>query len=417
VISSAYVFLYGKADSSTVDFDICLVEVGDVRSPMETTDFGLLLSKTTSLNAAFNTSTYSTTAYNTLTLSAAGITALQRDGITKLGIRSSLDIAATDPAGTEYVDIYSSESAYPPRLAITYTIAALGVPDSMGITYVSIFTGYIETGDQLFCLRSNVNYEDATQIASLDSTDYFTVQLLNAATDVIASVPLWAWGEVPSSIYFSAASAVDPSGTYYLRILGNPDAFAIVMPFTTYTVLSSDWEGVDPEQLDRWVMLSALYFGNQNYSDADYYTMTVLGARILNDEGTFFITSGIPELDTIRPNLFMYGNPTGTVLPTGTSYSDTLWAHWGGTLMAAFATAGTIFGIDAEYGGGLFWLIIGIVIVGVVHLETRKPMLGALCTVPIFLLGVWMGVPMPLLLLAAGIAVLYLFYDILLTRT
>lgn len=421
-ISSAYILLYGKTDTSTTDFNICLVEGGDIHSPMETGDFSILLSKTTSLNNAFSTASFSTSAYNTLTLTAAGRSAIQRDGITKFGIRSSLDISATPCASQEYVDIYSSESSYQPKLVITYSVAALPSPSeegSFGISYIQVFNNYISTGDQLFCLRSDVTYNDTSLVEDLNPEDYFSVQLIETSTStVLASTSLWAWGKMPASLYLSATSAIDSSGSYSIRIIGNNGMFTGPVPSTTEAIDASDWKGLATTALDKWVLYSAVYYGNQHHNDSEYYAIQVLGAKALNDEGTWLFTSAISELGVIRPGLFITSYGYGdSEMDSGTSYSSTLWSHWGTDLIDAFDGAGSIFGVDGEYIGGLFWLVIGIVIVGVIHLETRKPMLGLLCAIPIFILGVWMGVPMALLLLAAGLATMYFFYDLLLTRT
>jgi hypothetical protein len=70
--------------------------------------------------------------YNDIQLNAAGMGWISKTGMTKFGLRSSLDIDIDDPTGYESVAVISSEFVegedYSPRLVVSYKYSTTSVP-------------------------------------------------------------------------------------------------------------------------------------------------------------------------------------------------------------------------------------------------------------------------------------------------
>lgn len=410
VVSSAFVTIRGKSNHSTADFNLTLVQPGDMHSPMEAGDYGIIYGKTTSLCDNFSTAAYASSMQ--LDLNGDGVAALMHGGITVFGLRSSEDIAASTPTGEEYIDIYSSESPYPPILTVNYyTQVLLGDPVTKDLTSAAVFRGYYEDNDTLYVCRSNIDYEDSL-IADLDPTDYFSFNLM-AGNVTIASVPLWSWGYVPVSIYLSAANkpAVD---NYTLLITGNVDKFLTDVPYAAHTLSNTEYEGTDMSALDTWVFATMTDIGHVVQSDPDYYFTQVSGKTVLNDAGGDMMISGIPLLDSMRRHLFAnpnLGNNDTTV--HGDAYEGTLWANWGVSFMADWELTGDIANVSGMVAASLAWLILGALVVIVVQKETGKPALGMIPAVGVLLLGSLLGVPLFIILGATALAAAYFYKELL----
>ena len=97
IISAATMGLYGRYDYSYYDFDITIVSFAG-SNPMIAGDFDQF--GTTDLGH-LTTAGFSVAGYNVITLNAAGIAAISKTAVTKFGLRSAEDIAASSPAGLE----------------------------------------------------------------------------------------------------------------------------------------------------------------------------------------------------------------------------------------------------------------------------------------------------------------------------
>ncbi len=120
-ISSAVLSLYGDDCLSYVDFEITVVDGSVLHEPLKDADYGALGSQNVS-GGAFNTSGFNYDGYNDIPLNETGIGWISKTGTTKLGLRSSRDIAAIDPSTSEYVCAYASQmgEGYQPRLVVAY---------------------------------------------------------------------------------------------------------------------------------------------------------------------------------------------------------------------------------------------------------------------------------------------------------
>jgi hypothetical protein len=109
-ITSAVLCLYGETDESDTDFDIVITNGQPTypTDPLTAGDFDKTHYSGTG-NGTFNTSGFSTSGYNEITLNSTGLGWIDDDGVTKLCLRSSRDVAATTPTGDEYIAVYSSD--------------------------------------------------------------------------------------------------------------------------------------------------------------------------------------------------------------------------------------------------------------------------------------------------------------------
>lgn len=409
VVSSAFVTIRGKENHSGRDFNLVLVQPGDMDSPMDSANYGTVGDKTTTLNDTFNTASYATSMQ--LDLNGDGVASLMHEGITIFGLRSQYDIAADDPDGDEYLDLYSSESSYPPILTVNYYAQTLlGTPSTIHLTSIAVFQDYYETGDQLYVLRSNVNYESG--IDELDSVDYFSIQILEGST-VKAQVPLWSWGYVPASIYLSAANALEP-GVYTIMITGTEDKFLVEVPYTSHTILNTEYRGTDMSALDTWVAATAVDIGRVEYDSLTYYLIQVSGKWRLNDAGGELFAKGIPLLDSQRPHLFANPTPSSQEIEHKDKYAGTLWANWGLEFTEDWELIGQIAGIPGMVAASMAFLIFGGYVIVRVQAETGKPMLGMMPAVGVLLLGSLLGIPLWIILSATAIAVIYFYKELVL---
>ncbi|HUU64271.1 MAG TPA: hypothetical protein VMX96_10210 [Dehalococcoidia bacterium] len=142
-ITSATLSLYGYSDASNTDFNITVVDGTVLNDPLQTSDYGNLLSQTTS-GGAFNTSGFSIVAYNDIPLNTVGIGWISKTGTTKLGLRSERDITDTEPFGPEYVTVNACEQGegYWPRLVVSYECTPVG-GDIYSITRLAVLAPWL----------------------------------------------------------------------------------------------------------------------------------------------------------------------------------------------------------------------------------------------------------------------------------
>lgn len=140
-ITSATLSLYGLTDESVIDFDMTLVSGADLSDVFVDANYGDLLNAITSYGS-LNTSGFLVEGWNVITLNAAGIAVLQvalASGVIRFGIRSSRDIASTEPPpyppDWETVDLYDhTVTNKKPKLTINYqAFGGGGVVQAMGI--------------------------------------------------------------------------------------------------------------------------------------------------------------------------------------------------------------------------------------------------------------------------------------------
>jgi hypothetical protein len=130
---TASLFLYGKSDSSTVDF-LLYIHTSTYSTPLVKEDYDLFDGHQASgayngtvLNNIWASSGYSAT-WNEITFNASGLAAIlaKKNDTLKLALISKEDYDNSAPTDNEFCNFYtSSESGKEPYLSITYTIAVV----------------------------------------------------------------------------------------------------------------------------------------------------------------------------------------------------------------------------------------------------------------------------------------------------
>lgn len=115
--------LYLVANNNDTDFNIT-VQNGQPtypHLPLETTDYYYI--RYTGDGGSLDTSVL-VAGYNNITLNSDGRNWVQKDGVTKLCLRSSRDINSNAPTGNEYVQFYTVEqgASYAPKLYVSYEV-------------------------------------------------------------------------------------------------------------------------------------------------------------------------------------------------------------------------------------------------------------------------------------------------------
>lgn len=122
IIKSAVLSLYGKNDASNTDFDITIQngQPAYPTDPLATGDYNK--SHYAGDGGTFNTVNFGYK-YLNISLTNTALKWINREGTTKLCLRSSREIAGTVPTGFEDIEVWSSEKGgvYKPKLVVTYT--------------------------------------------------------------------------------------------------------------------------------------------------------------------------------------------------------------------------------------------------------------------------------------------------------
>lgn len=412
-ISGATVSFYGQEDQSDADFLLYLVEAGDVHGPPVADDYNVLRPKVTTLTNAFNTSAFLTTAYNTLTLTAAGISKIDVGGTTIFALRSYEDIISSAPAGQEWIDVWSSESAHPPKLNITYTLTDLGDPDKLEVKNVAIFTSYMEPGDQVYCFTTEVDYTPTP--TDLGAEEYFAVQLIDGGV-VKAQTPVKRWGMGVCGIYLDNTTALAYGGAYTLKITGT-DMF-VTPPSYSYTIVAREWRGYLYGLMDMWIESVARQIGVADANSETTYLSSLSGKTVINDAGTEMFTEGIPYINAKRPEMFsLPATGAGTTTTVTNAHSSALYT----TIPAYFRTR-----FDTIMPGTIpgYWIpsvaFAGLAIAVVVLVRQKLPgssSLSYIAAIPVIGIGFMFGVPIWIAMAVCAMAILAFGAALFLQRT
>jgi len=122
IISAVTLHLYGDlTNTEDAVWNLTIVDGSDLFIGDVSLDYGKLLDNTTSYGTLASGS-FVTDAWNNISFTAAGLALIVKAGNTKLGLRSSADISATQPAGENYFQFYSENNPnLAPFLTIEYT--------------------------------------------------------------------------------------------------------------------------------------------------------------------------------------------------------------------------------------------------------------------------------------------------------
>jgi hypothetical protein len=132
IIDKAVLQLWGAADGSATDFDICVVngQPASPHDPLTIWDFDRTLYS--GLGGTLNTAVFAVGAYNSVSINSTALGWINTSGTTKLCLWSSRDDAATVPIGQETVTFRDAGMANPPQLVIEWHIDVVSGPLTSG---------------------------------------------------------------------------------------------------------------------------------------------------------------------------------------------------------------------------------------------------------------------------------------------
>lgn len=422
-VQSATLQYWVEADDSATDFEITMVDGSGCNGPLQTSDYYELLLNTDNLGS-ITTNGISTTGYTTVDLNATGLTKINKDGYTKIALRSSRDISGTAPTGDEYVSIYMGESVHPPILTITYLISGLAIPDEMLISNVYVFASYREPADEIFVWQNTLRYETTPDIPPIE---YFVVQLLASDNSILGQTVVNQWGYAPLSIYLNADFASDnlpwkDNCTLLMTgssLYGTPTGFT---PFR-YEVQTEDWAGLTTPLIDDWCSSTTSWLERKNGVTTGTYSTTGTAGQWCFDPyekaQTLFL-EGVPYLDMARPSLFVV-SPSG-LQPgdniTGTYASGIYSSVWGTYWSTAFLNLAGGWGLGGQWIIGIMWGFVVASLGAAVRQRTGDPNISLVIMAFGGLIGVALGsIAMDVALVLTIIAWGAFLHNVVLSRT
>ena len=263
------------------------------------------------------------------------------------------------------------------------------------ITSAKVFSDYTDTGDWLIVIAYNCS--QAPYFPNYPPEDYWTIQLLDDTGKVRYQNNMLQWGKRPGSIYIGpvgASTLTWSNPNYSVRIVANYNSSINA----SYTLNNTAWiEDLLP-RLDSWCLTYAgeMYTydltqtNHPNPPTSEYISSTVQYGPMLSLGAGVIFDLGIPELSTVRPNIFEAKIVEFADWKDSTSnntYANTL-DDWqtsvGPELHTYFDDAGALVGMDGRYVGGLL-VFIGFIAIAALAVTTGHLTAGAtLASVALF---------------------------------
>lgn len=257
------------------------------------------------------------------------------------------------------------------------------------VDQAKVFNSYKDTGDWVIVFFYRNVFPPWYPIQ--DSKQYFVYQLVDQYNNVKAQQSCTAWGARPGSIYLSAAtvSPLQWSGAYRVRLVNLRDGTV----YMEYPLQSGDWMGTDLSLLDAWVTSMAQQL--QVYDNVPYIVAVAGRGNVLNSAGGVIFATGIPLLDTIRPNLFQIVSQSP--ISPAVTFPQTMRQKYTPALMlgtdawATMVSIGNIFGVDGRTIGAIGIMAVIAVIAGW-GFQPGHTVAATVLSFPILILGMLVGV-------------------------
>jgi hypothetical protein len=257
------------------------------------------------------------------------------------------------------------------------------------VDQAKVFNSYKDTGDWLITFFYRNVFPPWYPVQ--DSKQYFVYQLIDQYNNIKAQQSCAVWGARPGSLYLSAASvtSLQWSGQYRVRLTDLRDGTV----YMEYPLQSSDWLGTDMSLLDSWVISMAQQI--QVYDNTTYVAAVAGRGNVLNAAGGVIFATGIPLLDTERPNLFQivsYSNPSAT-----NTYPQTMRQKLTPVLMlgpdawATMVSIGQLVGVDGRTVGVVGIVIFAVIIAGWCFMPGHTVAATVIGSSLVFILGLLMG--------------------------
>jgi hypothetical protein len=313
-------------------------------------------------------------------------------------------------------------------IAGTLPVYAMTDPDNIffgtagnGLPVIAAFTNVSATGDMLFVAESYIDYASTP---TTDASSAFLFEILSPdGSTVILSTPVWAYEDVPVSIYLTAAQVTSlglTSGTsYQYRLTGNPLLFPTMDGSNTVTtsLSSKNWFN---QSLNSGGTLSPLRGFSismmqdiQTHDAVTTYLTLISGVKYITDVGSDIMLGGVVGLDVWCSQLFQFSvqNIVPTTPSSAGAYANTL--NPAGQLGAETSLGLKEFGIFLGLGsngvmaGGIVYLLL--TLGAIVYMATRiqSPLVLPIGAIGMITIGAFLGfIPLALLFMVMAFIII-----------
>lgn len=271
-------------------------------------------------------------------------------------------------------------------LTLPAVVLALDNPDSVSIGEAYVFEDVLETGDQLFFIRYDVEYSPSPNTSAEET---WQAALYEDGGGLVASRPLNYYQHNIISLYLDAGDAITTGDPHEIRVMGMPSVFDNLtegLNMRTHTCSAGEYK--EGDTIGSYMITVA------GTLQTDWGITLLSSNDKLNDTGAAFFTDAVPGLGTIDPTIFQTTQRTLTPSDPNwnISYPEELEARSGEGLREAINGTMLIFGVEDEFWGVAFIAVILLVLISApIYASTRQPSLGIAAAMPVIFGLAWLG--------------------------
>ena len=278
---------------------------------------------------------------------------------------------------------------------------SLDNPDRIEVLSARVFYGVVETGDELYVIRYNIEYENEPFEPPEDS--YNLEVMIDDDTAFYSDVYFYQYSM--GSLYLTSTNALGVGNSTSIRVrMSGSSTEGVNM--ATYNLSAIDW--YDGTGVCSYLLSQARYLEREMGEDL----LTDEGK--LNTKGTFIFRKAIPGVEYVCPNIF-YKVIVPLPVPSENYtrvYESTLAAATGTKLMAAMTEVGSIVGLTATWVGFAIAILGAFMVSGVVYSVSGNGTAAMILGTPVLFLAALIGL-MPLTPLFIGVLVITVIFAIL----
>jgi hypothetical protein len=245
-ITNATLSLFLYTNSTTKNFNCTILSGGSLHpsNPLSLTDY--YMGYYSGNGGYLDTSTFtSNNTYYNITLNSAGLSYIQKAGITKLAIFSSNDI--NDIAPTQYEScVFLSNTTYPIKLSITYEIppsvtyqnlSVSGTKANTSVTFSSTWNSRqpYKLSSYIFSTNNTGIWQNSTTTAFTEGSTIETVNIVQTLNSTLNQIIGYKWYANDTENTWNSTEIQTLTTTGY-TITPSFDSYSNVTPNTTQTV-------------------------------------------------------------------------------------------------------------------------------------------------------------------------------------
>lgn len=299
---------------------------------------------------------------------------------------------------------------------------AIDEPASLSVDGVWAYMNCKENGDQLYLISYSINY---TSLPAESVSQAYLVRLMNGAIELRAVAPYAyhdnGYGSGVAAMYFSADDAPTWEGAYTMKLMGNPGlSWNASVPSDSYTPFDV-WQN-NPLAVSKIVVAGRIVeLANQLETDwgIDMVNISETGQQVLTTYGLAYFVNVVPYLFDVAPSVYAPGEsmPSGVIQPEippenpRTDYADTFDTLITGGLFDVTPMADWMGVTRGQMSAILYYGCVAIIVIVLARRgQSIRPMM--MLSIPVVILGTFVGVPMIISILAGLAGFFFTFYSI-----